>query len=189
MVWHSGVNVENASRRLTNISRLILGKVAIWMLGINGTKHMARKRHFFKNSFTSNCASCMPNVLSFRNIFQHHGKVHFHTVRDSNVWDGKLHEMSRLIHDRKYIIFFHHPINFCVYPCMGKRSMNIVNEKFQGVISSALSSTKSFNESRVWTMYLAKTGKSWKKYFPTFAVFLLTISYVFYPCLWFVFDW
>ena len=35
MVCHGDVNVENKSRRLTNISRLILGKVAVLMLGIN----------------------------------------------------------------------------------------------------------------------------------------------------------
>ena len=29
MVWHGDVNVENMSRRLTNIPRLILGKVAL----------------------------------------------------------------------------------------------------------------------------------------------------------------
>ena len=52
MVCHDDVNVENTSRRLTNISRLILGRVAVYMLEINGTKHMARKRHCFKNSFT-----------------------------------------------------------------------------------------------------------------------------------------
>ena len=104
------------------------------------------------------CASCMPNVLGFRRVLQHPRKVYFPTVGDSNVWDGKLHE--------------------------------IVNDKSQRVISSVLSSTKSFNElSSLWKMYLAKTGKSWKKYFPSFAVFLLSISYVFYLCLWFVFDW
>ena len=63
------------------------------------------------------CASCMPNVLGFRRVFQHPRKVYFPTVRDSNVWDRKLHE--------------------------------IVNDKSQRVISSVLSSTKSFNESRV----------------------------------------
>ena len=104
------------------------------------------------------CASCMPNVLGFRRVLQHPRKVYFPTVRDSNVWDGKLHE--------------------------------IVNDKSQPVISSVLSSTKFFNElSSLWKMHLAKTVKSWKKYFPSFAVFLLSISYVFYLCLWFVFDW
>ena len=88
------------------------------------------------------CTSCMPNVLSSRRVFQHHRKADFPTVRDSNVWDGKLHEISRLMHDRNYILFFSLPhINFCVYPCMGKSNMNIVNEKFQRVISSVLSLT------------------------------------------------
>ena len=31
------------------------------------------------------CATCMPNVLGFRRVFQHPRKVHFPTVRDSNV--------------------------------------------------------------------------------------------------------
>ena len=39
------------------------------------------------------CASCMPNVLGFRRVLQHPRKVYFPTVRDSNVWDGKLHEI------------------------------------------------------------------------------------------------
>ena len=60
------------------------------------------------------CTSCMANVLSSRRVFQHPRKVHFPTVRDSNVWDGKLHEMSRLMHYRKYILFFHHPIILCL---------------------------------------------------------------------------
>ena len=87
------------------------------------------------------CTSCMPNVLSSRRVFQHPRKADFPTVRDSNVWDGKLHEISRLMHDRKYILCFHHPVNFCVHPCMGKRNMNIANE-FQRVNSSVLSSKK-----------------------------------------------
>ena len=108
------------------------------------------------------CTSCMPNVLSSRRVFQHPRKADFPTVRDSNVWDGKLHEISRLMHDRKYILFFHHPINFCVHPCMGKRNMNIANE-FQRVNSSLLSSKKNFQrKSSLWKMYLAETGKSWK---------------------------
>ena len=56
------------------------------------------------------CASCMPNVLSSRRVFQHPRKADFTTVRDLNVRDGKLHEISRLMHDRKCILFFHHPI-------------------------------------------------------------------------------
>ena len=108
------------------------------------------------------CTSCMPNVLSSRRVFQHPRKADFPTVRDSNVWDGKLHEMSRLMHDRKYVLFFHHPISFCVYPCMSKRNMNIANE-FQRVISSILSSKKILQrKSSLWKMYLAETGKSWK---------------------------
>ena len=95
------------------------------------------------------CTSCMTNVSSSRRVFQHPRKADSPTVRDLNVWDGKLHEISRLMHDRNYILFFSLPhINFCVYPCMGKSNI-IVNEKFQRVISSVLSWTKSFNESRV----------------------------------------
>ena len=33
------------------------------------------------------CASCMPNVLSSRRVFQHPRKVHFPTVLDSNIWE------------------------------------------------------------------------------------------------------
>ena len=39
------------------------------------------------------CASCMPNVLAFRRVLQHPRKRYFPTVRDSNVWDRKLHEI------------------------------------------------------------------------------------------------
>ena len=60
------------------------------------------------------CASCMRNVLGFRRVLQHPRKVYFPTVRDSTVLDRKLHEMSRLMHDRKYILFFHHPIILCL---------------------------------------------------------------------------
>ena len=84
MVCHGDVNVENTSRRLTNISRLILGKVAVQMLGINGTKHKARKRHLKILSLPI-CTICMPNVLSSRRVFQHPKKADFPTVRDSNV--------------------------------------------------------------------------------------------------------
>ena len=42
------------------------------------------------------------------------------------VWNKKckktLHEINQVIHDKKYILFFHHPINFWVYPCTGKRT-------------------------------------------------------------------
>ena len=59
--------------------------------------------------------------------------------------------------------------------------MNIAYEKFQQVISSVLSSTLVFQrKSSLWEMYLAKSGKSWKKYFPLFLAFLLSISYFFY---------
>ena len=54
------------------------------------------------------CTSCMPNVLSSRRVFQHPRKADFPTVE--KIGDGKLHEMRRLMHDRKYILFFHHPI-------------------------------------------------------------------------------
>ena len=33
-----------------------------------------------------------------------------------------LHEINQVIHDKKYILFFHHPINFWVCPCTGKRT-------------------------------------------------------------------
>ena len=47
--------------------------------------------------------------------------------------------------------------------------MNIAYEKFQQVISSVLSSTLIFQrKSSLWKMYLAKSGKSWKKYFRFF---------------------
>ena len=134
------------------------------------------------------CASCMPNVLGFRRVLQHPRKVYFPTVRDSNVWDRKLHEMSRLMHDRKYIPFFHHPINFCVHPCMCKRNMNIPNE-FQRMISSVLSSKKSFNESRVCERCTWRKLGNLGKILFLFCRILLSISYVFYLCLWFVFDW
>ena len=42
------------------------------------------------------------------------------------VWNKKckktLQEINQVIHDKKYILFFHHPINFWVYPCTGKRT-------------------------------------------------------------------
>ena len=42
------------------------------------------------------------------------------------VWTKKckktLNEINQVIHDKKYILFFHHPINFWVYPCTGKRT-------------------------------------------------------------------
>ena len=31
-------------------------------------------------------------------------------------------EINQVLHDKKYILFFHHPINFWVYPCTGKRT-------------------------------------------------------------------
>ena len=70
-----------------------------------------RERDTFSKILSlSICTSCMPNVLSSRGVFQHPRKADFPTVRDSNVSDGKLHEISRLMLDRKYILFFHHPI-------------------------------------------------------------------------------
>ena len=58
---------------------------------------------------------------------------------------------------------------------------------FQQVISSVLSSTLIFQrKSSLWKMYLAKSGKSWKKYFPFFLAFLLSISYFFYLYLWLI---
>ena len=92
---------------------------------------------------------------------------------------------------QKIYSLFSPPHKFCVYPCMGKRKMKIVNKTFQLVISSVLSSTKYFNESRVCEkMYLAKTGKSWKKYqfvlcsLSTFD--FLRFLFVFAICIWLI---
>ena len=108
------------------------------------------------------CTSCMPNVLSSRRVFNILGKQIFPRYEIQTFEMENCTRLADYMHDRKYILFFHHPINFCVHPCMGKRNMDIANE-FQRVNSSVLSSKKNFQrKSSLWKMYLAETGKSWK---------------------------
>ena len=131
------------------------------------------------------CTSCMPNVLSSRRVFQHPRKADFPRVRDSNVWDRKLHEISRQMHDRKYILFFHHPITLTWV----NGNMNIANE-FQRVISSVLSPKKSFNESRVCERCTKrKLGNLGKIlfFFCSLSTFdFLHFLFVFVICIWLI---
>ena len=100
-------------------------------------------------------------------------------------------EINQVLHDKKYILFFHHPINFWVYPCTGKRTKyeyslwevsvgDQLSIKLNSYLSAKVESVKDV---------ISEKWEILEKYSSSFVVFLLLISYIFYVCLWFVFDW
>ena len=109
------------------------------------------------------------------------------------VWNKKckktLHEINQVIHDKKYILFFHHPINFWVYPRTGKRTKYEYSllEVSAGddQLSIKLNTYVSAKVESVKDVLSEKWGNLGKNTF-LFLAFLLSISYFFY--LYFAID-
>ena len=109
------------------------------------------------------------------------------------VWNKKckktLQEINQVIHDKKYILFFHHPINFWVYPCTGKRTKyeyslwevsagDQLSIKLNTYLSAKVESVKDVLSEK-WEI-LEKILSFF------FLAFLLSISYFFYLYLWLI---
>ena len=112
MVCHGDVNVENKSRRLTNISRLILGKVAVLNARHKWNQTQCAKETLFQKFF--HFPFVLAACLTFRVLEE------FFNILGKQIllrYEIQMFEMenctrlaSRLMHDRNYILFFHRPI-------------------------------------------------------------------------------